>query len=79
MPVNIPPRCNWTASLTAQIGKMPPTAYNTTAERWYDQPVTGAVQDPANNNWYKRTEQVTGVVSGGLVATYFSDINTTPI
>jgi len=66
--VSIPPYSYHTASLVVQVGNVPPTKFKTTAERWYDQPVTGGVQDPANNNWYRRTEEVTGTVSGGLHA-----------
>jgi hypothetical protein len=61
-----PPNTIYTATLTANIGKIPETVYNTTAERWYDRPVMGAKQDPDNNNWYKRTEPVSVIISGGL-------------
>lgn len=35
------------ANLVAQIGTVPPTTFTTTAQRWYNQPVTGSVQDPS--------------------------------
>jgi hypothetical protein len=39
-----------TSTLVAQIGKLPPTPSFTTAQRWYDQPVIGAVRNPTNND-----------------------------
>lgn len=78
-PVTAPPNTNWTATLVVQIGKLPPTPYKTTAVRWYDQPVAGGVQDPTNNNWYKRTEQVTGLIAGGLGSRLQSNVTATPI
>ncbi len=48
------------------IGQLPATTYHTTAERWYDQPVTGGIQDAANNGWYKRIEPVSINVAGSV-------------
>ena len=64
--VNVPPQSHYRATLLVTIGKIPPTDYHTTAERWYDVPLTGAVRDPANNNWWKRVEPVTLSMSGSL-------------
>jgi hypothetical protein len=77
--VNVPPMCNWNGVLSVQIGKLPPTSYTTTAERWYDQPVTNSVIDPANNNWYKRTETLNGTVAGGLACNTNVQLDTSPL
>lgn len=61
-----PPNSTYSAILVANIGKFPETVYNTTAERWYDSPVTGGKKDPDNNNWYKRIEPVSVTIAGGL-------------
>ena len=62
----VPGNSNYEVSLVVEIGKLPPTPYTTTARRWYDQPVTGGVPDPAHNGWYMRVEQVSGTIAGGL-------------
>ena len=62
----VPGNSNYQVSLVVEIGKLPPTAYTTTARRWYDQPVTGGVADPANNGWYMRVEKLSGTIAGGL-------------
>ncbi|MGB8770786.1 MAG: ETX/MTX2 family pore-forming toxin [Candidatus Korobacteraceae bacterium] len=77
--VNAPPHTTYVATLTVQLGKLPPTTYKTKAQRWYTQPVTGAVPDPANNNWYLRTEEVNGTVEGGLACNTLVNINAQPI
>jgi len=64
--INVPPKSQIKATLSYAIGTLPPTEYQTTAERWYDQPVTDAKQDPANNNWYKRVETVRVTLEGSL-------------
>lgn len=51
-----PPRTAATARLTATSGKIPPIVTDITAMRWYIVPVKNGVQDPSNNNWYKRPE-----------------------
>jgi len=73
-----PPNCSWVADLSVNIVKMPPTLYVTTAERWYAQPLQGATLDPTNG-WYKRTEPVSVLVSGGLVGTKKFDFKSTPL
>lgn len=65
-PYTVPGNSSWEVSLVVEIGKLPPTAYTTTARRWYDQPVTGGVADPAHNGWYKRVEKLSGTINGGL-------------
>ena len=64
--VTAQPNCVTHATLVATLGTVQPTTYTATAHRWYDQPVTNGVQDPQNNNWWKRDETITGQVSGGL-------------
>lgn len=78
-PITAPAHSVWTAKLVVEIGRLPPTAYKTTAVRWYDQPVTGSVVDPANHNWYKRTEDVTGILSGGISSQLQSTVTAQPI
>ena len=73
------PNTTYTATLTANIGKFPETVYNTTAERWYDRPVTGAVRDPDNNNLYKRTEPVSVTIAGGLCTDVIFDVSSQKI
>lgn len=69
----------WKATLLVTIGKIPATVYNTTAQRWYDEPVTGGVPDPANNGWYKRIEPVSVTVEGSLATDTSVNIEETPI
>jgi hypothetical protein len=64
--INVPPKSRITATAFYALGTLPPTEYQTTAERWYDQPVTDAKQDPANNNWYKRVETIRVTLEGSL-------------
>jgi len=65
-PVEVAPFTQVKASLLVNIGQLPATTYHTTAERWYDQPVTGGIQDAANNGWYKRIEPVSINVAGSV-------------
>lgn len=74
--VNAPPNTNYTATLLVTIGKIPATVYKTTAERWYDQPVTGAIED---QGLWKRTEPVTVTVEGGLASEIRVNIEAIPI
>jgi hypothetical protein len=67
------------ARLAYFVAELPPTEYQTTAERWYDRPVTGATQDLANNNWYKRVEPVRVTVQGALAAAGTVDIKQYPL
>jgi hypothetical protein len=77
--VNAPPTSSYKATLLVNIGQIPPTVYHTTAQRWYNVPMTGAVQDPQNNNWYKRVEPVTVSISGSLASSTTVDMETKPI
>jgi hypothetical protein len=65
--------------LLVNIGQIPPTVYHTTAERWYNVPMTGAQQDPLNNNWYKRVEPVTVSIAGSLASSTRVNIETKPV
>ncbi|MDB5732578.1 MAG: hypothetical protein JWQ03_2473 [Variovorax sp.] len=76
--VKVPANSRYMATLTVQMGDLPPTQFTTNAVRWYDVPVTSGVRDPANNDWYKRTEKVTGTVSGGLAGLSTASIMTDP-
>lgn len=67
------------ATVIAQIGKVPQTSYQTTAQRWYDQPVTGSVQDMSNNGWWLRTEVVTGYITGGLACSTNVQVTTSDL
>lgn len=49
-----------------RVGTVPTTDFETTAVRWYDVPVAGGDKDPANNNWYKRSERLVGKFAGGF-------------
>lgn len=77
--VNAPPTTSYVATLLVNIGQIPPTVYRTTAQRWYNVPVTGGVQDPANNNWYKRIEPVTVTITGSLASNTTVNIEATPL
>jgi hypothetical protein len=77
--VNAPPNSTYRATLLVNIGQIPPTVYHTTAERWYNVPMTGAQQDPLNNNWYKRVEPVTVSIAGSLASSTTVNIETKPV
>jgi hypothetical protein len=77
--VNAPPNTSYKATLLVNIGQIPPTVYHTTAQRWYDVPMTGGVADPSNQDWYKRTEPVTVTVAGSLASNTAVDIEATPL
>ncbi|HEX6098604.1 MAG TPA: ETX/MTX2 family pore-forming toxin [Thermoanaerobaculia bacterium] len=79
--VNAPPKTHYVATLFAQIGKLPPTPFKTTAQRWYDQQVSGSERDldPENKGWFKRVEPVTGTVEGGLACRVSPSIHATPL
>ena len=76
--MKVPPNSRYVATLTVQMGDLPPTQFTTNAVRWYDVPVSGGVKDPANNDWYKRNEKVTGTVSGGLAGQSTASVMTEP-
>jgi hypothetical protein len=62
------PQGTTTAVLSVQVAQLNAMPCSVNATRWYNQPVTGAVQDPTNNNWWMRTETVNFTVSGGLAS-----------
>ncbi len=76
--VNAPPRTKYEATLLVQMARLQGATFHTTAERWYDERVTGGVLDPANG-WYKRTEPVTGAIDGALGCNTITNIKATPI
>lgn len=67
--INVPPKSKITATLFYALGTLPPTEYQTTAQRWYDQPVTGATEDlttdPRTKLW-KRVETIRVTLEGSL-------------
>jgi hypothetical protein len=67
-----------TGTLIAKIGSLPPTTYNTTAQRWYQQPLTGTTLDPSNG-WYQRTETLTLTVSGSLCGSWSTSVASIPL
>jgi hypothetical protein len=77
--VTVGPACDYVVTWNVQMGQVPETTYETTATRWYDQPVTGGIQDPANNNWWKRVETVTGTIAGGLACSSILNVTETPL
>ncbi|TGO30047.1 hypothetical protein BPAE_0008g00390 [Botrytis paeoniae] len=77
--INAPPHTTYVATLLVTIGRLPPTEYHTTAQRWYTSPVTGSEVDPANNNWYKRVEDVKVTIDGSLACHTSTNIKTTPL
>jgi hypothetical protein len=77
--VNAPPNSSYKATLLVNIGQIPATVYHTTAQRWYNVPVTGGVADPTNNNWYKRVEPVTVTMSGSLASTTTVNMDSKPL
>lgn len=58
-------QANYYFVYSVAVGTVPSTTFSTTADRWYDIPVSGAVKDPSNSNWYKRTETLSGSFAGG--------------
>lgn len=74
--LQMPPNTQCVAELVVQFGKIPLTTYTTTAERWYDQPISGGVPD---GNLFKRTEKVSLQVSAGLAADTTISIKSTPL
>ncbi|KAF2258325.1 hypothetical protein CC78DRAFT_556573 [Lojkania enalia] len=77
--MNAPPMTKFTAKLLVSMGRIPPTEYHTTAERWYNIPVTGSVMDPSNDNLFKRVEPVTVTIEGSLASSTHLVIETTPL
>lgn len=61
-----PPYTTWQATIEVSIGNLPKTEFHTTAQRWYKEAVTGSVADLANKGLYKRVEDVTIEMTGGL-------------
>ena len=47
----MPAFSEYDCEMIVQVGRLHLGSYATTATRWYDRPVSGAVADPANNNW----------------------------
>ena len=76
--VEVPARSTRYVLMTLDIGKLPQTTYQTTATRWYDREVTGSAKDPLNHNWYKRVEQVTGTISGGIAGKFLTTLDSKP-
>lgn len=70
-----PPYTNWQATIEVTIGNLPKTEFHTTAQRWYKDAVTGGVADLTNKGWYKRVEDVTIELSGGLACRTKVNIN----
>jgi hypothetical protein len=77
--VNAPPASSYTATLLVYFGEIPPTVYDTTAQRWYKDPVIGAQMDPANNNLYKRVEPVKVTITGSLASRTMVNVHATPL
>lgn len=77
--IPIPGRCTYQIQLKVRVGKLPDTKFTTRATRWYDVPVKDGVVDPANNNWYKRVEEVKGVYTGALISIAHQDIVSEPL
>lgn len=74
--VNVVAYSSYSAKLIVQIGKVPPTTFKTTADRWYAVPVTGSTPD---GDLYKRTEQISGNISGGLQGRTTTNVVCTPL
>jgi hypothetical protein len=77
--VNAPPKTSYEATLLVKIGQIPPTVYETTAQRWYNVPVNGGVVDPSNRGYYKRTESLNVTMAGSLACTTTVNIKATPL
>lgn len=76
---SVPANSSYECTLIVQIGQLPLTTYTTQATRWYNEPVAGGVIDPLNNNWYKRTENITLTVAGGLACAVNVNVDATPL
>ena len=74
--IPVPAKSRVEAALFYAVGTLPPTEYQTTAERWYDRALTGTVPD---GGLYKRVEPVRITVEGGLAATGSVDIKQYPL
>ena len=77
--VVIPKYSHYEATLMVRTGRLRPGTYQTDATRWYDRPVPGGVQDPENNNWYRRQERVTFTLQGGLASSLHVRTKATPL
>jgi hypothetical protein len=77
--VNALPASSYTATLLVHIGEIPPTVYDTTAQRWNKDPVIGAQLDPANNNLYKRVKPVKVTITGSLASRAMVNVHATPL
>lgn len=62
----VEPQCTWDAWCNIKLGALPPTTYQTKVTRWYDVPMSGAVMDRNNNNWYRREETTSITLEGNL-------------
>ncbi|THV45473.1 hypothetical protein BGAL_0484g00030 [Botrytis galanthina] len=76
--VTAPPRSYYRAELLVSLGRLRAAEYETTAERWYVDPVVGGVQDPSNQYWYKRVEPVRMSISGSLACRNVVNMDATP-
>lgn len=76
---NVPPQKHFDANVTASLGAVPPTEYQTKATRWYDYAVPNGVRDPENNNWYKREEMITFRIGGSLASQINWHMDATPL
>jgi hypothetical protein len=64
--LHVPPLNTWKAKLLVKVADIPHTKFTTTATRWYDMPISGAVADSTHDGWYKREEEVVVTINGGL-------------
>ncbi|TGO45002.1 hypothetical protein BCON_0434g00010 [Botryotinia convoluta] len=76
--VNAPARSYYRATLLVALGRLRATEYETTAERWYSDPVVGGVHDASNQNWYKRVETVRISVTGSLACRTVANMDASP-
>ncbi|KAF7895310.1 hypothetical protein EAF00_007124 [Botryotinia globosa] len=76
--VTAPPYSYYRGTILVSLGQLRAAEYETTAERWYSDPVVGGVQDPSNQNWYKRVESVRMSISGSLACRTVANVESTP-
>lgn len=74
--ITAPPFTFTEATMVVSIGQVPAMTYQTTAERWYREQLTGAIRD---GDLWKRTEPVKLSISGSLAVSSDVTVSATPL
>ncbi len=76
----VPPRTTFQALFTQQMAVLPPNTHiQTTATRWYKDPVPGSTMDSSERNLYKRVETISLNLSCSVAVGTTFDIDAEPL